>query len=239
MKVMKQVHPKAGVSVITVTNKPEFIKNIFRNYRHQSWDQRELIIVLNHHNMKPSTYRAYARRKGIQAAIYQLPESLPLGVCLNYGIKRARYPYIAKFDDDDYYGPAYLAEAVRTAEWTGADVVGKNRFYMYMMGSKELLLLTKRRKDCVAGATLVFRKKLFPAVKFTRRRAGSDMKFLADIWKRGGVVRTTSHRHFVAVRRADQSKHTWKFNRNAVRNMRAEVVARTVNYERLVRRGKI
>lgn len=235
MKAQKQVHPKAGVTVITATNKPEFMKNLFRNYSHQSWDRRELIIILNHHSMKPAAYRAYARRLGIKAAVYQLPEKSPLGVCLNYGIQKARYPYIAKFDDDDYYGPAYLAEAVRMAEKTRADVIGKNRFYMYMNGSKQLLLVRKARKESVAGATLVFRRKLFPAVKFTRMRAGSDMRFLADIWKRGGVVRSTSHRHFAAIRRADQSKHTWKIDSKTMRNLRATVVARTLKYKSIVR----
>lgn len=238
MKSNKKAGPKSGVSVITVTNKPEFMKNIFRNYRHQSWKQRELIIILNHNKMKPDVYLAYARKIGIQAAVFQLPEKLPLGICLNYGIQKARYPHIAKFDDDDYYGPGYLAEALRKKERTGADVIGKNRFYLYMIGSKELYMLKKKQMDSVAGATLVFRKDLFPGVKFTRRRAGSDMKFLEDVRKRGGVVRSTSHRHFVALRRADQSRHTWKIDRKTMRNMGASLIARTEEYERIVRAGK-
>lgn len=234
-KTKKPVQPGPGVSVITVTNKPEFMRNLFRNYRQQAWKSRELIVILNHNGMKPSVYQAYARKLGVQASVYQLPQREPLGACLNYGIQKARYPYIAKFDDDDYYAPAYLTEAVQKGERTGADLVGKNRFYMYMAGSKELLLAKKAREDSVAGATLVFRRKLFPAVRFTRKRAGSDMVFLMDVLKRGGKVRSSSHRHFAAIRRADQSKHTWKVDRTTLKNLKAVRVKRTPHYEGIVR----
>ncbi|KRE97767.1 hypothetical protein ASG89_29635 [Paenibacillus sp. Soil766] len=235
MKAKKLLHPKVGVTVISVTNKPDFMKNLFRNYRHQSLERRELIIVLNHDSMNPSVYRDYARRLGIRASVLQLPEKASLGECLNFGIQRGRYTYIAKFDDDDYYGPGYLAEAIHMAESTGADLIGKNRFYMYMVRTKQLLLLRKGRKDSVAGATLVFRRSVFPSVRFKRMRSGSDMKFLQDIWKQGGVVRSTSHRHFAAIRRADQSRHTWKIDRTTMRKMRAVAIARTDKYESIVR----
>ncbi|WNR43429.1 glycosyltransferase family 2 protein [Paenibacillus roseipurpureus] len=235
MKTKKQLRRHAGVSVITVTNKPDFMKNIIRNYRHQTWSRRELIIVLNHHRMKPSAYRAYAKRKGVQASVFKLPEKAYLGECLNYGIRRARFKYIAKFDDDDYYGPAYLGEAVHKAESTKADLVGKNQFYMYMVHTKQLLLVKKGKKNSVAGATLVFRRSLFPRVKFKRIRAGSDMMFLQDVWKRGGKTRTVGKLHFAAIRRANQSRHTWKINQTTMRNMRATVIARTGKYEGIVR----
>lgn len=238
VETKKKVKQQAGVSVITVTNKPWCMKNLFRNFKHQTWQKRELIIILNHNTMKPKVYQDYARRMGIKATVYQLPASKRLGECLNYGIRKASYSYIAKCDDDDYYAPGYLAEGVRKAVRTGADLIGKNRFYIYMKESKELVLLKKKRQS-IAGATLLFRKKLYPNVKFTRRRAGSDMKFLADVKKRGGAVESTSHRHYAAIRNADQSKHTWTFDRKVLfKNMKAVVVARTAYYERLVRNGK-
>ncbi|UJF33376.1 glycosyltransferase family 2 protein [Paenibacillus hexagrammi] len=235
MKGTKRGQIKAGITVITVTNKPDFMKNLFRNYRHQSWRRRELIIVLNQKGMSPASYLAYAKRLGIRASVYQLQEKASLGECLNYGIRRARYKYIAKCDDDDYYGPAYLAEAIRTAERTGADVVGKNQFYMYMVKTKKLLLLRMHRNDAVAGATLVFRRALYPAVKFRAMRAGSDMRFLIDVRKRGGRVQSTSHRHFATNRRADQSRHTWKINRNTMQKLQAKIIQKTESYENIVR----
>ncbi|GAA3329493.1 hypothetical protein GCM10020331_077780 [Ectobacillus funiculus] len=57
--------------------------------------------------------------------IYQLPQHVTLGECYNFAIPKARYDYIAKMDDDDYYSPYYLSEAMKGFEVSGASVVGK------------------------------------------------------------------------------------------------------------------
>lgn len=37
--------------------------------------------------------------------VYRAPQHHSLGACLNHAVKKAKYSYIAKFDDDDYYAP--------------------------------------------------------------------------------------------------------------------------------------
>ena len=59
--------------------------------------------------------------------IYQLPEEKTLGECLNFGIEKARYNIVAKFDDDDYYSPYYLTEAMRIFLTTDAQVSWKRK----------------------------------------------------------------------------------------------------------------
>ena len=69
-----------------------------------------------------------------EIAIYQLPQKYRLGKCLNYAIKRADNGLIAKFDDDDYYGPKFLREAARAIKHGRASIVGKNTAYLYIAG---------------------------------------------------------------------------------------------------------
>ena len=94
-----------------------------------------MIIVLNNDNMDIEIYKERASRypEG-EIAIFQLPQKYRLGKCLNYAIKRADNGLIAKFDDDDYYGPKFLREAARAIKHGRASIVGKNTAYLYIAG---------------------------------------------------------------------------------------------------------
>lgn len=92
------------ISVITCTNRPDRIKNIFRNYRQQSLKKKELIIILNRKNMNLRRWRKKARKHS-NVSVYQIKNRI-IGHCYNFAVTKAKYAYISKFDDDDYYGPS-------------------------------------------------------------------------------------------------------------------------------------
>jgi len=224
-----------GITVITSTNKPDFMRNLFMNYRSQRWGKKELIVILNNDSMNIEKYKHFSRAFD-QVSIYQLPGKTPLGVCLNYGLRKAKYAYIAKFDDDDYYAPRYLAEAMWTFKHTGADIVGKNKFYMFFQGRKKLYLATKPSKNSIAGATIMFKKKVFPSVKFSRLRVGSDMWFLRDCLRKGYKLRSSSQYYFAAIRRANQKTHTWKISHKTYSIFNAKQIAQNDPFRRIVSR---
>src|SRR5690606_25376189 len=96
-----------GISVITCTNRPHFLFNMLQNYRRQKWANKEWIIVVNKDRVNLTSYKKIAAQyKNVH--LYQLPSRCTLGHCLNFASARARYPYIAKMDDDEYYAPNYL-----------------------------------------------------------------------------------------------------------------------------------
>ncbi len=224
-----------GVTIITVTNRPDFIRNIFANYKRQKWAPKQLIIVLNSKKMKQKTYRNYDQAlPGV--SVYQTPASWPLGRCLNYGVSKAKHAYIAKFDDDDYYSPYYVQEAMREFEHSDADVVGKRQFYLYFLANQALVKGKMASSRQVAGATLMFQKRVFAKVKFSRVPRGSDMRFLRDCARSGYRIASTSMHNFTALRRADQRTHTWKVTKRTFRWLQAKTVARTRNYRKLVTR---
>ncbi|KGM46290.1 glycosyl transferase family 2, partial [Neobacillus niacini] len=99
------------ISIITCTVREHLISNIIDNYTTQLFQDKELIIILNHDGLDINLVKSsIGSVKGV--TIYQLPQNYTLGECLNYGIEKAKYDVIAKFDDDDYYGPEYLTEAM-------------------------------------------------------------------------------------------------------------------------------
>ncbi len=101
--------------------------------------EKELIIILNKDDMDIEMWKE--RSKGNEnVSIYQLPEEKTLGECLNFGIEKARYNIVAKFDDDDYYSPYYLTEAMQIFLTTDAQVVGKGKAFMYFEKEKLLTL---------------------------------------------------------------------------------------------------
>jgi glycosyltransferase involved in cell wall biosynthesis len=104
--------PKLGVSIVTCTNRPEFFLNILHNYHNQHYRPKELIIIINKDSVHLKTFQKIASVYP-NVSVYQVPERLSLGQCLNCGIARAKHPLIAKFDDDDYYSPYYLREQVK------------------------------------------------------------------------------------------------------------------------------
>jgi hypothetical protein len=88
----------------------------------------------------------------------------------------------------------------------------------------------------VAGATIMFNKRVCGKVKFSRVPKGSDMRFLRDCVRAGYKVESTGVYNFAAVRRADQRTHTWKVTKRTFRWLRAITVARTRGYRKYVTR---
>lgn len=221
-----------GMSIIVCTKRPNYIANVFNNYRRQLWPKKELIIVLNKDNVNINPYRQRARQHK-NVSIYRLPERTSLGKCLNFGVSKAKYNYIAKFDDDDYYAPRYTREIMNAFARTNADIVGKLAIFTYLE-HKQLLLFCYPTKENrfvhrVGGGTITFKKKVFRQVKFPDATLGEDVIFQQWCRARGFKIYSTSRYNFVGIRRKNNAGHTWRVSDDQlIRNNR--IVARTRNY---------
>lgn len=202
-----------AVSIIVCTNRPEFFDNLLANYKTQQVKHKELIIILNKDSMKLKEYQLRAG-SGHNISVYKLPESVSLGQCLNGAITKARYPLIAKFDDDDYYSPYYLKEQIRALNRTRSDIVGKHACLVYLEASRQLIVRSpkEQRKPVVflQGGTLLFRKRVSSQVLFPDRSVGEDVNFLRRCKRKGFRTFATSTYNYVYVRRSDKGSHTWK-----------------------------
>ncbi|MDQ1912296.1 glycosyltransferase [Paenibacillus sp. GD4] len=204
------------LTVIVCTMRPSFIDNVFDNYLRQTWEEKELMIILNRDNMDITEWRERAKGNP-DIVVYQLPQEYTLGKCLNWGIARANYPIIAKFDDDDYYGPDYLKESMHAMKKKKAPIIGKTTCYLYFEAEKALMLYRKgmenQYRPKIKGGTLLFKKSVWEKVKFPEKRvAGSDARWLLNCNKAGFKVYSVSKNNYVCIRREDISTHTQKKN---------------------------
>ncbi|MFB9326125.1 glycosyltransferase [Paenibacillus aurantiacus] len=202
-----------GVSIIVCTNRPQFFNNLIRNFLSQRYRNKELIIILNKDSMDLAHYRS---RASVYADIrvYQVPERISLGQALNCGITKAKFPLIAKFDDDDYYSPFYLTEQVKALARTNSDIVGKHSCLVHLSASGKLLIRSPRERDkrtvYVQGGTILFKRRVLEKVRFPDKSVGEDTTFLYQCRKRGFRAYATSPFNYVYMRRGDKKTHTWR-----------------------------
>lgn len=230
-----------GVSVITCTNRPGMINNLFQNYSQQSHRWKEMIIVLNKNSMNLAHYQQMAQ-KYPNVSVFKLPETFSLGACLNFAVKKAKHPYIAKFDDDDYYGPSYLSEAIAASKRTNADIVGKRSYLAYLQARKTLILRFPGRENrfvsLIAGATIFAKRSVFTRIQFPNRSIGEDVGFLQQAKRNGFKILSTSRYNFVGIRRSNPFSHTWRITDRALLSRNCRVIAHTQNYNALANRPK-
>lgn len=222
------------VSIITCTIREENINNVFKNYKQQSWKDKELIIILNKDSMDINKWIKKAKKyRNVQ--IYQLHETAALGDCLNFGIMKSNYDIIAKFDDDDYYGPDYIKSSMDAFKNKDISIIGKSSLYIYFKNKKALIHVAGNENsitDTVAGATLMFRKDVFQQVQFEKVNRAEDYFFIKQCKEKGFNVYSTDRFHFAVIRH-DSEKHTWKIAENELMEW-GDIIAYTEDFQSLV-----
>ena len=120
---------------------------------------------------------------------------------------------LAKIDDDDYYGPGFLTDAVDALRYSRAEIVGKSAHFTYVQGSDVTVL---RRSDdeerfvngAVAGGSMVFRRRIWEDVRFPVKPRRVDALFLRGARAIGARVFANTRWDFVYTRRA--ADQTWR-----------------------------
>ncbi|MFD1735470.1 glycosyltransferase family 2 protein [Bacillus salitolerans] len=209
------------ISVIACTNRPSFLNNLLKSYARQTMKEKELIIILHNINSQEDLKKLiYSHDKSIK--VLELDDTFSLGECLNHGIQVANYTYIAKFDDDDYYGPKYLECSFRDLNYSRADITGKTTTFMYFQKEQVLGLYlpynenqitnTQRQtsKKVVFGGTLLFKKEIVDNVPFQDRDNGVDTFFCLNSIEYGYRIYSNSRYHYAYFRYGDQHHHTSK-----------------------------
>ncbi|MBD1381824.1 glycosyltransferase [Metabacillus arenae] len=194
------------ISIVTCTNRHTQMDNVFHNFTHQDWEEKELIVVLNGDEMNIEEWRKKAEQFS-NVNVYQLPSENTLGECLNYGVTKSNYDIIAKFDDDDYYSPYYVPQAMTVFQEKQADIVGKKKVFTYFQQNQKLGI-RKQAILPIAGPTIMFRKKVFHQVQFPKRNIGEDKGFLQEAEKQFEIY-TTNPYNYVYIRSTPKN-HTWQ-----------------------------
>jgi spore maturation protein CgeB len=208
------------VSIVASTQRDEFLQNLYQNIKHQTYNNIEIVIVLNKNSMDVNKWQKQFEDLDKSVKVIQKDESISLGYCLNEAIALTDGDIIAKFDDDDYYAPNYLLDMVLSMGYSNADIVGKSAHYVYLESKNLLIVKTmgagaEGYTDFVSGATLVFTRKMFEDLGgFADRSRGEDSDLLRRAKEKGYLIYSNDTYNFCLFRRKNTSSHTWQVDEN-------------------------
>ena len=202
--------PTPAVGVLLVSRRPEEVPQAIARIAVQTHQPVELVVGLHGGGRSAAIDEAIAA-SGLTATVLEFGAELSLGQCLNQAAEATSAPLLAKLDDDDHYGPAYLEDGIHAVRHSGADVVVKAAQYTYLAARDETVLRRSRQEHAfldgsTAGATFILHRSTWDAVKFPHRTRGEDLRFLRGVRTIGGSVYAGSRWEFCYVRRAG---HTW------------------------------
>lgn len=200
------------VSVVASTNRPDQIEHLLQQVAKQRNVNVECHILLHGIDVRPEKMEGILPSE-VALHVYRHSAESTLGENLNFLVGQASAKYIAKFDDDDFYGEFYLRDQIDALMYSGADVVGKKASYIYIEGRDLFALRNPRDEHCftdfVAGPTLVWRREVTEKVRFPDKNRGEDSSFLYDVTKNGMKIFSSDRFNFVQMRFA-KSEHTWE-----------------------------
>lgn len=203
-----------SISVLAPTNRESNVTNIIANFSRQNYQFKELIILLNYDNPDEGLIRKLIdENKDI--SYYILGSRTTIGGALNYGLTKSKYDYIAKMDDDDYYGENYLENSLNALFNNNADIVGKTSIFIYFINEDILGLkyssYENKQVRRVVGSTLFFRKYITSFIKFEEKNLAEDRDFCKYAIKMGFKIYSTDRNDYIYFRK-NNYYHTWKIN---------------------------
>ena len=203
---------RPSVSVIVATCRPEKVKLAISNYAKQTYEEKELLLLLNNAEFDVNSVEEQARELA-NVRVVEIEGHPSLGACLNRGIEEASGDYIAKMDDDDHYGERYLSDMMLAADFSEAEILGKGTYFVHMEGKDVTALRSVSGQhqftEFVSGATLTARREVLREIRFPDRTRGEDSNLLAEASKAGCRIYSADAFNILVIRGTDNRRHTW------------------------------
>lgn len=208
--------PRDRVAAVCVSMRPDMIGDVVANVSRQRDVDVELIFVANSPEFDTVAVEAALAPLGRSVIIDRPPSHTSLGEALNRGFDRTDARYVAKLDDDDMYGPHYLADSLRAHGYAGAGVVGKHSYYARLAASGTTHLRFPanefRYSGTLAGGTLVIDRERVGDQRFNDVSLGEDREFLTECHRRGVSSFSADRFNFVQLR---TGTNTWAISDSA------------------------
>lgn len=203
------------VGVVIASNRVQWVQAAIANIARQTYQNLSVIVVDNSHESALTEWRNAITQRKVNGQVLRLPPPHALGACLNAGIEQMvdYVDILMKFDDDDYYAPAYVHEQVAALTQAGG-IVGKFPLFYYSHAQSQLFVRPGSRPSLaasthVAGGTLTFACDLWRKLPFDNSLTlGEDRNLIARARAQGHAVTTTSLFNHCNIRHPSQT-HTW------------------------------
>ncbi|WP_420111369.1 glycosyltransferase family protein [Pseudactinotalea sp.] len=202
------------VTAIVPTMRPSQIGHVLKFVARQSHGQVQLVLITHGFTADADT-AALAQDLGVtDLHLIAADADLTLGSLMNLGVDAADGEYVAKMDDDNFYGTHYLSDLLATFDFSGAEVAGKWAHFTHLEASGATFLrfpqAENRLTRLVQGGTLVLPRSVASALHFEDLPRRVDTTFLEKVASVGGTVYSADRYNFVSVRGAKVDGHTWK-----------------------------
>lgn len=204
------------VSVLVPTRRPERLGQIVAAVATQTYPCIELVLGLHGGGFDEASVNKLLQLS-FPAQAVPVAEDRSLGDVLNAALTLAHGSLIAKFDDDDRYGPDHLWDLVLAAEYSGATMVGKVSEYVYLASTNHTIrrfsgfgerYIDPEHSSVAGGAVLVRREALDAIGGWRAMGVGEDKALTRDIAAGGGNVYRTHGSGYLLVRHG--TGHTWE-----------------------------
>lgn len=149
------------VSVILCTRRPEMVGFALAQIARQRGVDLEVVLTLHGFAASlPEVASAVAEftARGLHLVVHEADAGQIFGSVLNDSVDRASGDLIAKWDDDDWYGPDHLSDMVLARTYSGAELVGTGQDFVYLQ-EVDLTVWRSRESETttrfIAGGTIL------------------------------------------------------------------------------------
>ncbi|WP_433698033.1 glycosyltransferase [Nocardiopsis sp. CA-288880] len=209
------VVPDPLVSVVLCTRRPDLVGFALAQVARQRHVRFEVVLAL--HGFSASLPPVEEAVRGFSAlghaiTVHEADGDKVFGAVMNEAVDRASGTVIAKWDDDDWYGPEHLSDLMLSRSYSGADVVGISQNFAYLQ-ELDLTVWRSYRSEFpnaqVVGSTILTDRVVLEDVGgFRPLPRAIDSQFLLAVRQAGGRIYRT-HGLGYLLRRAGAG-HTWE-----------------------------
>ena len=207
--------PLPEVSILLATRRPERLAAAIDAVACQKYPRVELVLALHGDGFDRDEVDRLLGDLDLPVRVVAVAEHLPLGTVLNAAAAESSGTLLAKFDDDDIYGPEHLWDLVLAHEYSRAPLVGKGAEFVYLAGSDVTLHRFRGGGEryittqSIAGGALMVTRGCFDAVLGWRPIPRSvDQALIEDVVSGGHRAYRTHGMGYVLVRHG--KGHTWQ-----------------------------
>jgi glycosyltransferase involved in cell wall biosynthesis len=208
--LQEQAKPLVSV-ILTTRDRPRFLSIALACYSHQTYPNRELIVVDDGavYPCDPAVIEAAGGR------LVRRPPGDSIGAKLNCGGAEARGEWCQKMDDDDWYAPDFLEKMIGAVMANRTTVCRPVVAFVAPFLFFELSTWTIRasRPNNFPGATLIYARENWEQSPFRPLMNDEDLWFLLDQCRQGAsALPVRALESFLAVRHGRTGRergHTW------------------------------
>ncbi len=203
------------VWVIVPFSRPENLAHVFANFRRQKFPFKKLCLVENGRALAAAAEPRQSERFDAHLLLTSDPHQSAAKNTALSEIRKRGGGFTVVMDDDDWYGPQFLTEAVGYAKTY--DVIGKNRHFVSMDGA--LWLCSRERANrpgtLLNGGTIGCFAEVAP--EYPLVAWGEDVTFCHEAERRGMQCFGTDLYHYL-YRRESNRDHAWRMSAEELRD---------------------